>query len=319
MKSSETKGLKSVLYNLFIYDWKKKAVALFLAVFLWYYVDSLEYTEQTVSLPVQFVNIPSNKMVIDTWDRSVGLEIKARKNVMKNPINFSKVIKATVNLSNAQVGMNDYRIEITLLDPKLDLKIKALKDNITLKIDDVDNKVVRVSPRIIGELPQGYVLVDTKIDISTVAVKGPSQNLKDVRELETEPILLYTLSNSITQTLALRTPMFIQTIGRDSVVVQVLIRESIQNKEMYLPVRFENVPQGFKPLDDAKVFVYASVPAKFLSSYTNEIVLRADCAKVTKAGSYYLKLEAESPQEIRIQSVSRFVNVEFLEIQKTNQ
>ena len=104
MKSSVLPKIK----RFFTYNWKAKIISLIFAGILCFYVNSLDYKEETVHLPINYENLSNDLIITETSDESINLKIRARQNTLKS-ISFPDSIIRRVDLKNAIPGTHDYK------------------------------------------------------------------------------------------------------------------------------------------------------------------------------------------------------------------
>lgn len=204
------------------YEWGKKLIALGIALFLWYYVNTLSYIEQTFTLPIQFTNLPEDLVMVESSDSTATFTVKGRIEMLKN-INPSKMMKPVVNLENALPGVKNYKIEIVINEPQADLIINLLKERVNVKIDKIENKTVLVQPIVTGNPKDGFIVDDVIMDKNIMNIRGPSEIISQQTYLETKPVLISGASNDVEQTVNVSLPKFVSVIGYDKITIKVRI------------------------------------------------------------------------------------------------
>jgi YbbR domain-containing protein len=209
------------IWTLISDEWQKKLIALAFAVFIWYYVNSLSYTEENLALPIQYRNLPSDLMIVESSEPTASFIIKGKVEQIEN-IKQKRAIKPIVNLEQAATGTHNYKIEISIDEPQSDVIINLLKDRVKLKIDKTIIKIVPIQPIFTGSLKDGYLIDDVIMDHRLITIKGPSELISQLNFLETAPIAITNLTNDFSQSLGINVPKMISIIGEEK--VNILVR-----------------------------------------------------------------------------------------------
>ena len=218
MKSSAWHKFRQTIIRMITSEWEKKLAAVILAGLLWFYVNSLSYVEKTVSLPIQFRNLPENLMIVETYDSAASLVVKGKTEQVKT-VNLAKAIKPVVSLEQAVPGTSSYPIEIILNTPQQDLIINLTKDKARLKIDEIATNHLPIEPQILGVPKSGYILDDIILDRKTVMVRGPLEFLTSSNSIATKPVSISGATNDIRITVGLNPPKNVTVIGADHIYI----------------------------------------------------------------------------------------------------
>jgi YbbR domain-containing protein len=84
-----------------------KLISLSLAIALWLFVILSGITEIIISVPITYINIPSNLKVIDSPE-SVSLGIEGREKIIEN-LKHNE-INAVIDLSGAEAGRTSFPV-----------------------------------------------------------------------------------------------------------------------------------------------------------------------------------------------------------------
>lgn len=194
-----------------------KIISLVLAIIFWMYIigttnpDLLGQNSLPISLTTK--NQPSNIAVISTVPNITVLLNDASQS------NRIGEIVAFVDLKGAVAGERTYQVQLNKPD---DISIKSLSPKtVTLTLDSVGDKIVPVTPKIIGEVASGYEAGELLVTPSMVNVRGPESILKDL----------------------------------SSVGVAVDIVGLSESKQISLPVTFSDSQEGLSISDPARLSV----------------------------------------------------------------
>ena len=210
------------IFGFITVEWKTKLIALAGAVFLWYYVNSLSYMEEAVSMAIQYRNLPDQMVILESSDSSATMVIRGEKKVLQGfPI--VQVIKPYVNLEHAQPGIKSYKIEVINSDPQPNMTIKLLKSTVSLKIDRLVTKTVPVKPLILGAPPEGYVMEEVAYAQKMVVIKGPSEIMGRITQMETLPVMVANLTNDVITPVYYNIPPFVSVEGDNVLNLEIRI------------------------------------------------------------------------------------------------
>lgn len=222
MKSSGWSNLVKAVTK----DWKKKLAALALSGLLFYFVQNLSFTEQSVVIPVRIEKLPSNLVILDTSDPGIPVTVRARTEQFRL-LDLSGNVALIADLEYAQPGTSNYKVELRVETPIPDMKITPQKDKVSFTIDRIVEKELPIKPVITGTPRQGYIMDDIIMDRRSITVSGPLSVLLSNTAVETLPIDISDATNTISQLLSFHLPRGARIVGNTEirVVVGVVQRE----------------------------------------------------------------------------------------------
>jgi YbbR domain-containing protein len=228
MKSLGWNKVRDNIINFFVSEWQKKLVSLIVAALLWFYVVSLSDTEQTLSLPIDYKNLPPAMMILEKSDNFAAFQIKGSRLKIRN-LSLSQTLKPVVNLENAQPGIRDYKIEIRIDEPQPNLVINLLNDRVRLKIDRMASRAILIQPAIQGTPMEGYTVDDIFLDTKIITVSGPQETLNSMNFIETKPLDLSAATNDMETNVGLELPKFVSTSEDTKIHIKIRIIKSMTN------------------------------------------------------------------------------------------
>ncbi len=89
-------------------NWNIKILAFVLALVLWLYVRGEQEAEVIFSVPLQFINLPTQYVLIYKSSDNISLAIRARQNVIMG-LSVDQ-FRIECDLKNARLGENRYSI-----------------------------------------------------------------------------------------------------------------------------------------------------------------------------------------------------------------
>ena len=203
-----------------------KALSFGMAFFLWLVIHEEQQTQGSYNVPIEIKNIPSDLVLGEEIDREIRIRVSGPRTQI-NRIEENKIKPFIIDLANAKRGRNSFSVyeeEFTI--PRRTRITRISPQVIRINLERAEERLVRVSPRFIGELAEGYELVQHQISPSAVKVRGPRNALAAVTSLQTEAIDLTGRRESFDAVFSIRPSKNLSGFESEKVTVKVTIRES---------------------------------------------------------------------------------------------
>lgn len=152
-----------------------KIISLLLAILIWLYVYGGKKSVFFRDVPVDFLNLPSEKVILEASAFSVKIKLSGAKRVFET---VKPSIRAEIDLSYVRDGLNI--IEINPKNIKAPPYVKILSvspQTVEVKIDSI----IKKSLPVIAEIPvdEDFVLSDLKVIPSEVSIELPKTYTPD--------------------------------------------------------------------------------------------------------------------------------------------
>lgn len=199
--------------------------SIFLAVFVNYFFTPTDFGSSVVQLiaPVEIRNVPENKSVIWPATRQVELTVQGSSLFMSRVALSPPVVR--VNLPEGADKSFIAKLNADNVNLPATVRLLGIKPSeLEFGLDNIVERTVPVVVPQIGMLVNELNLERVKIDPSEVILKGPSRELKNAINIETNPINLGTIDHSVEMNLELRTPW--STIESNIKNVRVVVEVS---------------------------------------------------------------------------------------------
>lgn len=299
----------------FYQSFKKKVLALLLAVTLWT-VANLEFdVESNVSIPLHLVNLPSNLIVVNKLPENVELTLRGHRNEL-HAFARSNIDVLSIDMGKTKTGLSKINMERLASDTipgEIDI-ISTKPVMLSLNVDRIVTKNLMVEP-VFGEPDSGYEVSGIKVVPAFVEVRGPSRELRKFRKIETTKIKLSGEETNFTTPASLRVPLQMEALQGNLVDVTISLRELTVTKEfknVSINVRnFEKL--GFNSQSDLEANLIFDGPYKTINELkSSEVKVFVDGndmggrkekdiqVKVDYPKSTNLKLSAVRPKTIKV-------------------
>ncbi len=188
----------SSLRQFFLKDLGLKGVSLLLAFLLWHQVASQRTVQRTISVPVEFVNMPSDLVISNDHPRR--LEVVLRSD--RGSANIEeRQLTAAVDLKSAIPGILEVPITEQNISRPSGLEILSIKPSkILLQLEATRRKNVKVDPEVTGEPAPGYELTGIRVIPAQVMISGPESHVQKAKSAHTGIIDMSGRSESFSQT-----------------------------------------------------------------------------------------------------------------------
>ena len=213
----------------------------------------------TVSFPTRFLNFPSGKTLVTRLPDAIQVEVTgsgfALTAALFNARNDTLLIngQSLRMLYRASQGEAYFLVlnnQLDLIAAQLGDKIRANRispDTLKFLFDDKAKKIVPVKLNLSYSFARQYQQTgDMRYYPTKMVVKGPQQLLDQIEVVESEPWLLPPLTKSEKLLIPLRLSKKNENVDYPSryVVVEIPV-EKFTEKELLLPVRIKNLPEGY--------------------------------------------------------------------------
>ncbi len=173
---------KRLTENLFL-----KLLSLAFALILWFFVMGEQQQEVSYAVPLVLKNVPAGMMVANEVPSQVDVRISGPRTLLMNL--HPKDISIAVDLKGLEPGLSSFkRLEERFNLPSA-LKVTRLSPSfVDVKLDRIKTKKVPVKAIVVGTPAEGFKYESIRFKPTEVPVEGAEGELKDVSQVETDPI-----------------------------------------------------------------------------------------------------------------------------------
>ena len=220
----------SLLYHLRSNGWLYRAISILIAIGLWYMVGREDVVDQTITVPVELLNLPRDLVIAGQFKRSIEVTVSGPK-VAIEKMNRGSVTRQ-VSLADAQPGTFVINNDPNSVSAPRGINVLRVQPaSILLSIDKLAQKYFPVMPVTKGEVAAGFQLSGLTMEPSGITISGPATVLAQVKELHTKVIDLSGLKESKQSQVPLElSPDIVALIGDTSVTASIKISVKMVEK-----------------------------------------------------------------------------------------
>lgn len=173
-----------------------KLLSLAGAVVLWALIGAEPELETSVSVPLEFHNMPQELELVSEQTPNVYLMVRGPSGKVRN-INRSEVAVVLDLLPVRQAGAQTFTLDASqCVLPRGVRLMRAMPSQVRLNFEKRLTREVRVLPRFIGTYPAGYEIASYAVDPPMLKVVGPDSRVALIDYVTTDPIDLSRLIGS---------------------------------------------------------------------------------------------------------------------------
>jgi len=162
-----------------------KVLALVIAFVLW--LAGHRDIERAVEVPVEFRNIPSDLMVMDTRVDYVVLRLNGPRTLVSTI--DSDDLKLSLDLAEARSGPASYPLGPNSFSVPRGVTVARITPPVIhLRLEPVMKKSLPVTVRFSSKAPPGYKIAQTAVQPEAVSVQGPAEEVGRLTAAETVPV-----------------------------------------------------------------------------------------------------------------------------------
>ncbi|MBZ5610910.1 MAG: hypothetical protein LAP38_21815 [Acidobacteriia bacterium] len=163
-----------------------KLLSLLLAVALWIAVAREPELATSLSVPIEFKNMPEDLDFSTAVPDNVHVELRGQSGRLSRD-NLAG-LAVILDLSDAHAGQRTYTIRTANLNlPSGVLFYRATPSQVTLRFDRLINHDVAVKPNYV-RIPDGYRIQSDTVEPDKVRIRGPEERVNSIDSVRTDPV-----------------------------------------------------------------------------------------------------------------------------------
>lgn len=231
-------------------------ICLIVSVFFWLLLSLSREYSIVLNFPVEYVNLPKDKLLSNELPSTVDMEVKARGYSLLPYKVFSERELIRIDLKDARPhSSKDHFFLLTnsrtdKITSQFSSSVKVIKispDTIYLDFNKKSKKLVPVQSQLSIECEDQYELTDSiRLKPSFIEISGTPENLDKIDTLKTAVMDIKKVKASLLLKLnILKDPKMKQVDFSQSTVQAVVNVAKYTETSLELPVEVENLPAGY--------------------------------------------------------------------------
>ena len=204
-------------------NWELKLLALGVAAIVWFFVVSADRSQIGFAAPVEYVGLEGSRVVIGTPREAVDVQLEAARWAAARLTPASVRVRVDVS----KLGEGDHVVQLSTEQVDVPSGVQVLRvwpGFVRLTLARAAVKAVRVVPQIRGTPAAEHALGEVAVEPQIVEVKGPRTTIEGRTTVETAPVDVSGIRQSITRSVGLLLPDSVYTTTQRTVQVTVEIR-----------------------------------------------------------------------------------------------
>ncbi len=177
------------LKDLLTRNWALKLLSFVLAVILWLTVVPEEKIsgERTLSVPLETRNIPASMELVEKSVSTVDITVRATNRLLGQLT--AADIEAVLDLKTATVAQEDYALDSsTVIVPPNAKAMRVFPNKVHIKLEKADEVEMEVTPSIVGQIGDGYVIQKIETIPAKAKLRGPESKFRPKDKLRTSSV-----------------------------------------------------------------------------------------------------------------------------------
>lgn len=288
-------------------------ICLLLASLLWLVNGINRDYQYTLKIPVKFLNLPSDKIVIGEIPDKLEVTIKTSGLklllIRSRKLNTDLVIDFNILKSNAKSQAYNIGNGNILLKPYLDFDVNIIKirpDTLFFSSDLSKSKIVPVKLNSNIDFEKGYeLLVKPIINPSFVTITGDSINLSKIDTVYTSVLNLKNLKQNFSSEIQLKKSISNVNYSQKSVSISISVDRFTENT-LFIPISIINNSNNkkVKLLPDQIEIKYSIAMSNFSNVDKSSFKAIVDFNKMTSATKQLDVELVRIPSDIKIIRIS---------------
>jgi YbbR domain-containing protein len=187
-----------VIKRLFWENLAFKVAAVVLAVILWVFVTSKGQTEMSLSVPIEYVNIPSGLEISKRTATAAHIVVRTHESLSKNI--RQENVRVSVDVSRALKGEETFSLKKDDVKVAFGATVAEIEPaTVRVVFEETVSRKVRVKPEVTGNPETGYVVKRIEVSPEEVVIEGARSEVRKVGVIRTEPIDISGLTEDLSQ------------------------------------------------------------------------------------------------------------------------
>ena len=204
-------------------SWELKLLAIALAFVVWFFVVNANRSRFGFAAPVEYVGLESGMVMLGAPRETIDVQVEAARWAAARLAPSD--VRVRVNLSRAREGDNIVQLSADDVQTPAGVNVvRVAPDTVRVSVAAAVTRALRVVAKLRGSPPSDVQVGRVLVEPSTVQVKGPRTAIEERATVETAPIDVTDLRQSITRSVGLQLPESVYPTTQRTVQVTVEAR-----------------------------------------------------------------------------------------------
>ena len=204
-------------------NWELKILAVALAVVVWFFVVNANRSRFGFAAPVEYVGLESGMVMLGTPRETIDVQVEAARWAAARLAPSD--VRVRVNLSRAREGDNIVQLSTDDVQTPAGVNVvRVAPDTVRVSVAAAVTRALRVVAKLRGSPPSDVQVGRVLVEPSMVQVKGPRTAIDERATVETAPVDVTDLRQSITRSVGLQLPESVFPTTQKTVQVTVEAR-----------------------------------------------------------------------------------------------
>ena len=206
-----------------VHNWQLKLLSVLLATIVWFFVVSADRSQIGFAAPVEYVGLEGSRVVLGTPRETVDVQLEAARWAAARLTPAS--VRVRIDVSKLAEG--EHVVPLSTQNVEAPSGVQVLRvwpSAVRVTLANATVKAVRVVPQIRGKPAADHALGRVAVEPQIVEVKGPRTTIEGRTTVETAPVDVTGVRQSITQSVGLLLPDSVYATTQRTVQVTVEIR-----------------------------------------------------------------------------------------------
>lgn len=273
---------------------------------IWIFVQFSKVYTEAVVLPIEYVNVPKDKILSPENPKKLDLRVKENGLHIAFTKLFPKVLYIDVSDSKMEGGKLIYNLEeqkpALLSQLNLDYdEAEFIKESLNITYQQRAVKIIPIRSKLELEFAVGYsALEDVKFYPDSVKVSGPEKMLDTIMEINTSALKIKKISNDLKGTVNLDTANLDAITFYQTQIQYTLRTDKFTEGKVQVPIDLKNVPEGMNVVIFPKevTVIYQVSLNEFSSVKKENFKVVVDFKQAVNSDGYLLAKITEQPLQV---------------------
>lgn len=285
-------------------NWRYRIIAIVLAFFTWYLVSGREKVETWIEIPVEFVNLPRDLVLVKGAVTKIEVRVRGTRGLIRSL--KERLVAYPMDLKRLKKGENQFSLEARKLRLPGAVEVMETKpQRVVLFADQVAIKSLPVRVVLAGNSGLTTAVSRAMIVPASVQVTGAESKFEQLTSIPTTPIIVQGAEQPLWEGLVPLAPPQDVKIEPNQVTVRLLLKPKTKEVTLKVPLQVRVAKKWKVEVSEMTIRVMASLPVAVLEnqSWREQIKAQLVVPPEAQAGVHTLKVDIYLPDWGRLLDV----------------